>query len=88
MKLLNDKYLQEFLDEKYHLYNTPEYIKTDPIQIPHRFSKKEDIEISAFLASTIAWGLRKIIISNSLKLMQLWEITLMNLFLTSTKKIC
>lgn len=63
--------LKEFLDEKYHLYNNKSFIATDPIQIPHRFSKKEDIEIAGFLAATIAWGQRKSIINNSNKLM-LW----------------
>jgi len=57
--------LKEFLDEKYNQYNTPLFIETDPIQIPHRFTKKEDIEISAFLTATIAWGNRKMIIRNA-----------------------
>ncbi len=64
----NDE-LGEFLEEKYRLYNRQDFIDSDPIQIPHRFSKKEDIEISAFLASTIAWGQRKTIINNANKLM-------------------
>ena len=37
--------LKEFLEEKVRLYNQPRFIETDPIQIPHRFSQKEDIEI-------------------------------------------
>ncbi len=61
--------LKEFLDEKYDLYNRPEFIETDPIQIPHRFTRKEDIEISAFLASTIAWGKRSMIIKNAERMM-------------------
>lgn len=63
--------LKEFLDEKHFLYNNRSFIATDPIQIPHRFTKKEDIEIAGFLAATIAWGQRKSIIANSTKLM-LW----------------
>ncbi|MBP5502754.1 MAG: DUF2400 family protein, partial [Bacteroidales bacterium] len=54
--------LKEFLDEKYYQYNTPEFIDSDPIQIPHSFTMREDIEISGFLASTIAWGNRKMIV--------------------------
>ncbi|OQX97929.1 MAG: TIGR02757 family protein [Bacteroidetes bacterium 4572_117] len=65
--------LKEFLDEKYNQYNTPDFIKTDPIQIPHRFSKKEDIEISAFLTATIAWGKRNMIIKNASKIMDLLD---------------
>ena len=63
--------LKEFLDEKVELYNRPDFIATDPIQIPHSFSVKEDIEISAFLAATIAWGNRKMIINNAKKLMNI-----------------
>ena len=63
--------LKEFLDEKVKLYNNPNFIESDPIQIPHQFSLKEDIEISGFLAATIAWGNRKMIINNSKKMMEL-----------------
>lgn len=61
--------LKDFLDEKVELYNHPNFIETDPIQIPHQYSLKEDIEISGFLAATIAWGNRKMIIQNSKKMM-------------------
>ena len=47
--------LKEFLDEKVELYNKPNFIESDPIQIPHLYSAKEDIEIAGFLAATIAW---------------------------------
>ncbi len=63
--------LKEFLDEKVRQYNTLEFIDSDPIQIPHRYSQKEDIEIAGFLAATIAWGNRKMIIQNADKMMQL-----------------
>ena len=63
--------LKDFLDEKVELYNNPNFIESDPIQIPHQFSLKEDIEISGFLAATIAWGNRKMIINNSKKMMEL-----------------
>ena len=46
--------LKEFLDEKHDKFNNPNFIENDPIQIPHSFNKKEDIEISGFLAATIA----------------------------------
>jgi uncharacterized protein (TIGR02757 family) len=60
--------LKSFLDEKYLLYNNRSFIETDPISIPHLFTKKEDIEIAGLLAATIAWGQRKSIISNANKL--------------------
>jgi uncharacterized protein (TIGR02757 family) len=65
--------LKEFLDEKALFYNQPKFIESDPIQIPHGFSKKEDIEIAGFLVATIAWGNRKSIINNGNKLMQLMD---------------
>ncbi len=68
---LNQQDLKEFLDEKVALYNTPKFIETDPIQIPHQFSKKEDIEIAGFLTATIAWGNRKMIIKNALLMIDL-----------------
>ncbi|MEA4935651.1 MAG: TIGR02757 family protein [Paludibacter sp.] len=60
--------LKELLDDRYLKYDVPAYIDDDPIQIPHLFSKKEDVEISAFLASAIAWGQRRTIITNARKL--------------------
>jgi uncharacterized protein (TIGR02757 family) len=63
--------LQTFLDEKVIQYNTPDFIESDPVQIPHLFSLKEDIEIAGFLSATIAWGNRKMIIKNSHRMMDL-----------------
>ena len=68
---MNKTELKSFLDEKVILYNNPNFIESDPIQIPHLFSLKEDIEIAGFLSATIAWGNRKMIINNSHKMMQL-----------------
>ena len=65
--------LKIFLDEKVIQYNRPTFLDTDPIQIPHSFSLKEDIEISAFLTATIAWGNRKSIIANAKKMMALLD---------------
>ncbi len=72
MKLKTSE-LKDFLDEKVKLYNHPKFIESDPIQIPHKFSKKEDIEIAAFLSATIAWGNRKSIINNANKMMELLD---------------
>lgn len=70
---INKNELKEFLDTKVELYNNPKFIESDPIQIPHAFSKKEDIEIAGFLTATIAWGNRKSIINNATKLMKLLD---------------
>jgi len=51
---LSGKELKVFLDEKEELYNRPSFIEVDPISIPHKFSKKEDVEIAAFFSATIA----------------------------------
>ena len=68
---MTESELREFLDQKADLYNNPNFIETDPIQIPHQFSSKKDIEISGFLTSTIAWGNRKMIINNANKMMDI-----------------
>jgi uncharacterized protein (TIGR02757 family) len=71
MKQINITELKEFLDLKVDQYNNLSFIDSDPIQIPHRYAIKEDIEISAFLTATIAWGKRKTIIANANKMMEL-----------------
>lgn len=65
------KEVKELLDEKYFQFNNTSFIETDPISIPHQFSKKEDIEIASLLVATIAWGQRISIINNGNKLMRL-----------------
>jgi len=55
--------LKKLLDAKYHQYNTPAFIKADPISIPHLFTKKQDIEIAGLFAATLAWGQRPTILA-------------------------
>ncbi len=55
--------LKDFLDTKVVQYNTFDFIKDDPISIPHQFSAKQDIEIAALFAALFAWGNRTIIIN-------------------------
>lgn len=64
-----DDEIKEFLDFKVQQYNKPSFIELDPISIPHQFSTKEDIEISAFLTATISWGNRKAILKAANDLM-------------------
>jgi uncharacterized protein (TIGR02757 family) len=68
---MNFSELKSFLDEKVALYNNTNFIESDPVQIPHLFSQKEDIEIAGFLSATISWGNRKMIIKNSHQMMEL-----------------
>lgn len=63
--------LKKFLDTKVEQYNQSSFIPSDPISIPHIFTKKQDIEIAGFFAATFAWGNRTIIINKSKELMQL-----------------
>lgn len=70
MELSKDD-LKEYLDFKAQQYNTKDFINTDPIQLPHLFTKKEDIEIVAFLVATIAWGNRTMIIKSGNRILDI-----------------
>lgn len=65
--------LREFLDAKAIFYNNPKFIDLDPVQIPHLFTLKEDIEIAGFLTAVISWGNRASIIRSARTLMGLME---------------
>ncbi|UJP64760.1 TIGR02757 family protein [Mongoliitalea daihaiensis] len=65
--------IQVFLDQKYRQYNTLDFIETDPIAIPHLFTKKQDIEIAGFFAATLAWGQRKTILNKCKELLRLMD---------------
>lgn len=73
MKINSSDSLKDFFDRKVEQYNQPSFIKDDPICVPHRFSKKQDIEIAGFFASIFAWGNRTTIIQKSFELMQLMD---------------
>jgi uncharacterized protein (TIGR02757 family) len=63
--------LTELLNSKVDLYNQPSFIAADPISIPHRFAKLQDVEIAAFFAAIFAWGNRTTIINKTTELLQL-----------------
>ncbi|GGZ27664.1 TIGR02757 family protein [Echinicola pacifica] len=65
--------LKDFLDQKVEEYNQPGFITADPVGIPHRFSKKQDIEISGFFAAILAWGQRKTIINKCSQLLEMMD---------------
>jgi uncharacterized protein (TIGR02757 family) len=69
----HNQFIKEFLEEKADQYNRPEFISSDPIAIPHQFKNPKDIEISGFLAATIAWGQRPVIVSKGHEMMSLME---------------
>lgn len=68
---MNHSELKEYLDFKYEQYNTTTFIESDPIQIPHSYQIKEDIEIIAFIVASIAWGNRKMIIKSGQRLAEI-----------------
>jgi uncharacterized protein (TIGR02757 family) len=70
---MNKRSVKEFLDKKVAFYNQPSFIMSDPISIPHRFNKKQDIEIAGFFAAIFAWGNRTTIIRKSSELMELMD---------------
>lgn len=69
----NQNELKEFLDSRLERYNRQSFIELDPISIPHLFSKREDVEIMAFMASILAWGQRVTILNKCKSLIQLFE---------------
>jgi uncharacterized protein (TIGR02757 family) len=72
-KNINKTELKDFLDAKVEQYNNLKFIESDPIQVPHQFSLKEDIEIAGFLTATISWGNRKSIINNAKRMAELLD---------------
>lgn len=62
--------LGALLERLHDKYNSIDFIEHDPISIPHRYTRKEDIEISGLLAATIAWGNRKAIVKSAHRMME------------------
>lgn len=54
-------------------YSNTDFISSDPIQIPHLFSRQQDIEISGFIAATFSWGQRVTIINKSREFLNLMD---------------
>lgn len=57
--------LNENLKRWAEQYETADFINADPVQIPHRYDSRVNIEISAFVTAWIAWGNRKQIIKKA-----------------------
>lgn len=70
---MNENELKKHLDNLVFEFETSDFIKNDPIQFPHRFEKKQDIEISALIASSLAFGKREKIIEAVEKIHQIIE---------------
>ncbi|GAB3897930.1 TIGR02757 family protein [Larkinella knui] len=57
--------VKELLDKKVEQYNRRSFIEKDPISIPHRFNRQQDIEIMGFWAAVLAWGQRPVILKKA-----------------------
>ena len=65
--------LAQFLEDKYLQYNNPSFINEDPVSIPHSFINNIDREVSGFLAATISWGRRDLILRSSRRLIEMMD---------------
>lgn len=78
LKVLLDTYVKQV--------NAPNFIDNDPIQIPHRFTRLQDIEITAFWTAILAWGQRKTIINSANKLITLMDNAPYDFIINHTEK--
>lgn len=83
---LNKHEIFELLEDKHDKFNRVSFIESDPISVPHLFSKKEDIEIAGFLTATISWGQRVTIIKNASKLVELMDLAPFDFVMNHTLK--
>jgi uncharacterized protein (TIGR02757 family) len=65
--------LRDWLEEQVTIYNHRRFIEDDPIQIPHQFTKLQDIEIIGFWTAILAWGQRPVIIQKAKELVALMD---------------
>ncbi len=83
---LNITDLKSFLDDKVEEYNRPGFISNDPISIPHGYTKKQDIEITAFWTAVLAWGQRITVINKCRELFTLMDNAPHDFILNHTEK--
>ena len=55
-----DQNLKEHLISAADRYETTDFISCDPVRYPHRYTGRQDIEISAFISAWMAYGSRKV----------------------------
>lgn len=65
--------VKAILEEAVAEYNQQSFIELDPISIPHRYTRLQDIEISGFFAAMFSWGQRKTIINKTDELMSYFD---------------
>ena len=67
------KSLRLYLDGLAARFETAAFLTDDPVQVPHRYTKQQDVEIAGFLAATFAWGQRPTIIAKTTELLALMD---------------
>jgi uncharacterized protein (TIGR02757 family) len=72
-KRFSSSELREFLDQKAEEFNRPVFIETDPVCIPHMFTRREDVEIAGLFAAILAWGKRVTIIRKCRELLNMMD---------------
>lgn len=65
--------ISQLLESEAARINSPAFIADDPVQFPRRFSALRDIEITALLSATIAWGNRTMICRDAEKILTLMD---------------
>lgn len=68
--MMNTAALKQMLDRKVAEYDQASFIAKDPVSIPHRFNRRQDIEIAGFFAALFAWGNRTSIINSCNRLLR------------------
>lgn len=71
--LLPPAALKSLLDSEAERINSAAFIADDPVQFPRRFEDLADIELTALLCATIAWGNRKMICRDCDRMLQLMD---------------
>ncbi len=69
MKSDKIRQIRDLLEARVAQYNQPAFIAKDPISIPHRYSRLQDVEISGLFAALLAWGQRPTILKKTAELM-------------------
>lgn len=54
-------HLKVFLENTFDQYHQPQYLPTDPLELPHRFPHPQDQEVVALLSALLAYGNAKLI---------------------------
>ena len=60
--MLNTEKIKSILDEYSSKINVHEFIESDPVLFPHKYTLRQDVEIAAILSAINAWGRRDMIL--------------------------